>query len=81
MPCTFIMWYERHPIYCRRNRSRSAAEAMGTSVNQLIQDYPRQLAGNADTNADAAELEKLSRMTRGNSRRWKFNREELHQRR
>jgi hypothetical protein len=28
----------------------------------------------------AAEFEKLSRASQGNSRGWKFNREELHQR-
>jgi len=61
--------------------ARRRAEAMGTSVNQLVRDYLEQLAGKADPNANALEFEKLSRMAKGNSRGWKFNREELHERR
>jgi antitoxin component of RelBE/YafQ-DinJ toxin-antitoxin module len=61
--------------------ARRRAEAMGTSVNQLVRDYLEQLAGKTDPNADAAEFERLSRAEQGNSRGWKFNREELHERR
>ena len=57
------------------------AEAMGTSVNQLVREYLEQFAGKAATDADAAEFERLSRATQGNSRGRKFNREELHERR
>ncbi|PYT30200.1 MAG: MerR family transcriptional regulator [Acidobacteria bacterium] len=61
--------------------ARRRAEAMGTSVNQLVRDYLEQLAGRSDPNANAAEFEKLSRLAKGNSRGWKFNRQELHERR
>jgi hypothetical protein len=61
--------------------ARRRAEAMGTSVNQLVREYLEQLVGKTDSNADAAEFERLSRAARGNSRGWKFNREELHERR
>ncbi|MGH9722323.1 MAG: DUF6364 family protein [Bryobacteraceae bacterium] len=61
--------------------ARRRAEAMGTSVNQLVRDYLEQLAGKTDPAADAAEFERLSRLAQGNSRGWKFNREELHERR
>ena len=61
--------------------ARRRAEAVGTSVNQLVRDYLEQLAGKTDPNADAAEFERLSRAAQGNSRGWKFNREELHERR
>jgi hypothetical protein len=61
-------------------RARRQAEAMGTSVNQLVRDYLEVLAGKSDPHADAAEFERLSRLARGNSRGWKFNREELHER-
>ena len=61
--------------------ARRRAEAMGTSVNQLVREYLEQLAGKTDPNADAAEFEQLSRRAKGNSRGWKFNREELHERR
>jgi len=61
-------------------RARRRAEILGTSVNQLVREYLEQLAGKSDPNEDAAEFERLSRLARGNSRGWKFNREELHER-
>ena len=61
--------------------ARRRAEAMGTSVNQLVREFLEQFAGKTDPQADAAEFERLSRAAKGNSRGWKFNREELHERR
>lgn len=61
-------------------RARERAEALGTSVNQLVRDYLDQLAGKTDPAADAAEFARLSRLSHGNSRGWKFNREEIHER-
>lgn len=61
--------------------ARSRAAAMGTSVNQLVREYLQQLAGKTDPNADADEFVRLSRAAKGNSHGWKFNREELHERR
>jgi hypothetical protein len=61
-------------------QARKRAEAMGTSVNQLVRDYLGQLAGGTDSNALADEWESLSREPLGNSRGWKFNREEIHER-
>jgi predicted HicB family RNase H-like nuclease len=61
--------------------ARRRAEAMGTSVNQLVRQYLEQLVGKSDSNADAAEFERLSGAAQGNSGGWKFNREELHERR
>jgi replicative DNA helicase len=60
--------------------ARRRAEAMGTSVNQLVRDYLQQFTGKADSNSAAAEFERLSRDSKGNSREWKFNRDELHER-
>jgi hypothetical protein len=60
--------------------ARKRAEALGTSVNQLVREYLAQLAGKTDPEANAAKFEKLSRESTGNSRGWKFNREELHER-
>jgi len=60
--------------------ARKRAEAMGTSVNERVRDYLEQFAGKADPDAGAAEFEQLSRSSRGNSRDWKFDREELHER-
>ena len=60
--------------------ARRRADALGTSVNQLVRDYLRGLAGDADADADAAEFERLSRLAHGDSRGWKFNRDEIHER-
>jgi hypothetical protein len=62
-------------------KARRRAEAIGTSVNQLVREYLEQLGGKTDPNADAEEFERLSRASHGDSRGWKFNREELHERR
>jgi hypothetical protein len=54
---------------------------MGTSVNQLVRDYLSRFAGMDNPGALADEFEQLSSSSTGNSRGWKFNREELHERR
>lgn len=61
-------------------KARKKAEAMGTSVNQLVREYLEGLVGTRNLDAQAAEFERLSHLSRGNSRGWKFNREELHDR-
>ncbi len=61
--------------------ARRRAEAMGTSVNQLVREYLEQLAGKPDRTALVAEFRELTRTASGNSRGWKFNREEIHERR
>jgi hypothetical protein len=62
-------------------RAPRRAEVLGTSVNQLVREYLKQLVGKADANEDAAGFERLSRLAQGDSHGWKFNREELHERR
>ena len=57
------------------------AEAMNTSVNQLIREYLEQIAGETDAEADAKEFERLSHESQGNSHGWRCNRDELHERR
>jgi antitoxin component of RelBE/YafQ-DinJ toxin-antitoxin module len=61
--------------------ARRRAEAMGKSVNQLVREYLEQLAGKSDREALVAELRELTRNSTGDSRGWKFNREEIHERR
>ncbi|MEZ5355014.1 MAG: ribbon-helix-helix protein, CopG family [Bryobacteraceae bacterium] len=61
-------------------RARQRAEVLGTSVNQLVRAYLEELAGCSDAPAEVAEFERLSLRSGGDSRGWKFNREELHQR-
>ena len=59
-------------------RVRRRAEALGMSVEELVREYVVRLA-DADSNAE--EFERLSKLANGDSRGWKFNREELHERR
>ena len=59
-------------------RARRRAEIYGTSVNQLVREYLEQLAGKSDPEEDSLEFEHLSKVAQGDSRGWKFNREELH---
>ena len=61
-------------------KARRRAEALGTSVNQLVREYLAQLAGKSDPQADAQEFVRLSRMAKGNTQGWKFNREEAYER-
>lgn len=61
--------------------ARRRAEALGTSVNQLVRNYLKQLAGESDPVADADEFRALSRASKGNSKGWKFNREDAYGRR
>ncbi len=59
-------------------RARQKAEALGKSLNQLVRDYLERLAGSDDPEASIAELERLS--GQGDSRGWRFERDELHAR-
>ena len=62
-------------------KARRQAERLGSSLNQLVRDYLEQLAGRSDPERDAEEFERLSRQARGDSRGWKFDRDEIHERR
>ena len=62
-------------------QARKRAEAMGTSVNQLVRDYLAQFALASQDGAEAARrFQELTRQAKGDSRGWKFNREEIHKR-
>jgi antitoxin component of RelBE/YafQ-DinJ toxin-antitoxin module len=63
------------------HQARRRAEAMGTSVNQLVREYLQQLAGKPDRAALVKEFRELTRNAKGDSKGWKFNREEIHERR
>jgi Family of unknown function (DUF6364) len=60
------------------SRARKRAEALGTSLNQLIRDYLQKLAGGDDPERSIEEFRRLS--GKGHSRGWRFNHEELHER-
>lgn len=57
-------------------RARKKAEALGKSLNQLIRDYLERLAGSDDPERSIEEFERLS--GRGDSRGWRFDRDEIH---
>ena len=59
-------------------RARKRAEAMGTSLNQVIRDYLQKLAGGDDPERSIEEFRRLSGT--GDSRGWRFNRDEIHER-
>jgi hypothetical protein len=59
-------------------RARKRAEALGTSLNQLICDYLQKLAGGDDAECSIQEFERLSGT--GNSHGMRFNRDETHER-
>lgn len=58
-------------------RARKRAEALGKSLNQLIRDYLQMLADD-DPERSIEEFRRFS--GRGNSRGWRFNRDEIHDR-
>jgi antitoxin component of RelBE/YafQ-DinJ toxin-antitoxin module len=59
-------------------RARKRAEAMGTSLNQVIREYLQKLAGGDDAERWIEEFERLSGT--GNSHGQRFNRDETHER-
>jgi hypothetical protein len=59
-------------------RARKVAQAMGTSLNQLVRDYMEQLAGQDDAAGTVEELRRLSMQSGGTSRGWRFDRDTLH---
>jgi hypothetical protein len=61
--------------------ARRRAEALGTSINQLVRDYLETFVGKRDPRVRPAELRRLWNQGAGDSHGWKFNRDEIHQRR
>jgi hypothetical protein len=59
-------------------RARDKAAALGKSLNQLILDYLHDLASIGDSEQSIEEFRRLSKQ--GNSRGWRFDRNEIHQR-
>lgn len=53
------------------HRASKQAETLGSSVNRLVREYLENLTGAHDLDAQKAEFERLSGLSRGNSRGWK----------
>ena len=62
-------------------RARRLAEQRGTSLNQMIRDYLAEVTSHEDTEQALEEIERLWAEDSGDSRGWKWNRDELHDRR
>jgi hypothetical protein len=62
------------------DRARKLAARRGLSLNQMIRDYLTEITGEPSTEELVAELDALWAESRGDSRGWRFNREELHDR-
>ena len=60
------------------SRARKKAAAVGKSLNQLIRDYLQSFASTTGPEESIEEFRRLS--GRGNSRGWRFNRYEIHER-
>jgi len=58
--------------------ARRIAAAMGKSLNQLIREDLQRLTQQTSRRHDLDELKSLA--GQGNSRKWRFNRDELHER-
>lgn len=58
--------------------ARKVAQAMGKSLNQLVRDYLEQLTRQSEAQEEMEELRRLSQESKGHSRGWRFDREELH---
>jgi len=59
-------------------RAREKLRATGKSLNQEIRDHLRHLAGDDQLERDLEFLEKFSGL--GDSKGWKFNRDEIYER-
>lgn len=62
-------------------RARKLASARGTSVNQMVRDYLESLVRPAGHDTFGDDLRRLTSAGKGRSKRWRFNRDELHERR
>lgn len=61
--------------------ARQQAESLGTSVDKLVSNYIEQLADTARRNQDVEAFIRRSLESTGDSQGWKFNRDEIHERR
>jgi hypothetical protein len=62
-------------------RARKIAQAQGKSLNQYVREQLERLTARDDADSWVAEFERLSRDAKGRSAGWRFNRDELHDRR
>ncbi|MBM3464664.1 MAG: MerR family transcriptional regulator [Armatimonadetes bacterium] len=61
-------------------RARKVAGAMGKSLNQVVREYLEELASSDDLDSWESEFVGLSLGSGGDSKGWRFNRDELYER-
>jgi hypothetical protein len=61
-------------------RARQLAARRGISLNQMIRDYLSGVTGEMSPDEAVAQLDALWAQGSGDSRGWRFDREELHDR-
>lgn len=61
-------------------RAREAAQAMGTSLNQLVRDHIERLSGADQREADHDAFEARAIAGKGSLNGWKFDRDEANAR-
>jgi antitoxin component of RelBE/YafQ-DinJ toxin-antitoxin module len=62
-------------------KARRAAASMGMSLNQAVRRFLEELAGDDSVDKDISEMNDLSARSGGRSHGWRFDREEIHERR
>ncbi len=62
------------------DRARKLAARRGISLNQMIRDYLSEVTGERSPEELVEELDSLWAESRGDSRGWRFDRQELHDR-
>ncbi len=61
-------------------RARKVAQSMGKSLNQLVREYLEHVTAQSEAERDVQELRRLSIEAGGQSRGWRFDRDELYER-
>ena len=61
-------------------RARNAAQAMGTSLNQIVREHIVRLSGADQRQADHDAFEARAKAGNGRLKGWKFDREEANSR-
>ena len=62
-------------------RARKVAKSMGKSLNEVIREHLESLTSKRSPEEWAAEFRRLSAEAHGDRKGWRFNRDEIHERR
>ncbi len=62
-------------------KARAVARRQGKSLNQLVREYLESLTSESDPNTEFQRLRELSALSAGQRPGWRFDRDEIHERR